>query len=225
MSNLGDAFKLLGDAFGEVGNALAETLGDITKNLDFGGDVGGEQGKRGFFLVEQDDITNNIINKAILNLIPSAEQIVEILIQRQKSGYNVKKTQIGKYSKKSKISKEKAEEKLGRSLSNVNFLGGGELQFVSYSWLKFNEVSSLAGLGNVDLNFSGALAESYDKVYIDATNRLGRGIIYVEGSAKYFKELEQKYGYEAFSLTLNELDITDEMLETESEEVVLKYLW
>lgn len=224
MSDLGNAFKILGDAFGEVVNALAEMLGDISKNLDFGDDV--EAGEKyGFFLVEQDNLINNIINKAILNLIPTAEQVVEILIQRQKGGYNVNNSQIGKYSKKSKISKEKAEEKLGRSLSHLEFLGGGELQFIAYDWLKFNEVSNLAGLGNVDLNFSGALAESYDKIYIDATNKLGRGIIYVEGSTEYFKELEKKYGYEAFSLTLKEVNIIDEMIEVESEKITLKLIW
>jgi len=225
MSDLGNAFKLLGDAFGEVGNALAETLNGISKNMNLEGDVEVGQGKYGFFLVEQGDIKNNITNEAILNLLPNAEKIIEILIERQKRGYNVKNSQIGKYSKKGKISKEKAEEKLGKSLSHINFIGGGELQFVSYEWLKFNEVSSVAGFGNVDLNFSGGLAESYDKIYIDATNKLGRGIIYVEGSAEYFKELERKYGYEAFSLTLEEVNIDEKMIEVENEKIVLKLIW
>ena len=135
MTTIGEALGTLGDVLVATGNELHDVLIKI------------------FNIVEGEEKWE-IINQAIAELSPPFEEIVQILHKRQLQGLNVNKNKIGEYSKRATISKEKAEEKLGRDLSHIKFINMNEIEVAKYNWLKFHEVSNVAGFGNVDLNFS-----------------------------------------------------------------------
>lgn len=207
MTTIGEALGTLGDVLVATGNELHDVLIKI------------------FNIVEGEEKWE-IINQAIAELSPPFEEIVQILHKRQLQGLNVNKNKIGEYSKRATISREKAEEKLGRDLSHIKFINSKEIEFVKYNWLKFNEVSNVAGFGNVDLNFSNNLLEGYNIIHIDAQNLSKRGIISIEADGvSYYQELADKYGYEAFELTLEEIGITNQKLEEKVAELTLKALW
>ena len=207
MTTIGEALGTLGDVLVATGNELHDVLIKI------------------FNIVEGEEKWE-IINQAIAELSPPFEEIVQILHKRQLQGLNVNKNKIGEYSKRATISKEKAEEKLGRDLSHIKFINSKEIEFIKYNWLKFNEVSNVAGFGNVDLNFSNDLLEGYNIIRIDAQNLSKRGIISIEADGvSYYQELANKYGYEAFELTLEEIGITNQKLEEKVAELTLKVLW
>lgn len=207
MTTIGEALGTLGDVLVATGNELHDVLIKI------------------FNIVEGEEKWE-IINQAIAELSPPFEEIVQILHKRQLQGLNVNKNKIGEYSKRATISKEKAEEKLGRDLSHIKFINMNEIEVAKYNWLKFHEVSNVAGFGNVDLNFSNDLLEGYNIIRIDAQNLSKRGIISIEADGvSYYKELADKYGYEAFELTLEEIGITNKKLEEKVAELTLKALW
>jgi len=207
MTTIGEALGTLGDVLVATGNELHDVLIKISNIVE------GEE-------------KWEIINQAIAELSPPFEEIVQILHKRQLQGLNVNKNKIGEYSKRATISKEKAEEKLGRDLSHIEFINSNGIEVVKYNWLKFNEVSKVAGFGNVDLNFSNNLLEGYNIIHIDAQNLSKRGIISVEADGvSYYQELVDKYGYEAFELTLEEIGITNQKLEEKVAELTLKALW
>lgn len=207
MTTIGEALGTLGDVLVATGNELHDVLIKI------------------FNIVEGEEKWE-IINQAIAELSPPFEEIVQILHKRQLQGLNVNKNKIGEYSKRATISKEKAEEKLGRDLSHIKFINMNEIEVAKYNWLKFHEVSNVAGFGNVDLNFSNDLLEGYNIIRIDAQNLSKRGIISIEADGvSYYKELADKYGYEAFELTLEEIGITNNKLEEKVAELTLKALW
>lgn len=207
MTTIGEALGTLGDVLVATGNELHDVLIKI------------------FNIVEGEEKWE-IINQAIAELSPPFEEIVQILHKRQLQGLNVNKNKIGEYSKRATISKEKAEEKLGRDLSHIKFINMNEIEVAKYNWLKFHEVSKVAGFGNVDLNFSNNLLEGYNIIRIDAQNLSKRGIISIEADGvSYYQELANKYGYEAFELTLEEIGITNQKLEEKVAELTLKALW
>lgn len=207
MTTIGEALGTLGDVLVATGNELHDVLIKISNIVE------GEE-------------KWEIINQAIAELSPPFEEIVQILHKRQLQGLNVNKNKIGEYSKRATISREKAEEKLGRDLSHIKFINSKEIEFVKYNWLKFHEVSKVAGFGNVDLNFSNDLFEGYNIIHIDAQNLSKRGIISIEADGvSYYQELADKYGYEAFELTLEEIGITNQKLEEKVAELTLKALW
>lgn len=207
MTTIGEALGTLGDVLVATGNELHDVLIKI------------------FNIVEGEEKWE-IINQAIAELSPPFEEIVQILHKRQLQGLNVNKNKIGEYSKRATISKEKAEEKLGRDLSHIKFINMNEIEVAKYNWLKFHEVSKVAGFGNVDLNFSNDLFEGYNIIRIDAQNLSKRGIISIEADGvSYYQELANKYGYEAFELTLEEIGITNQKLEEKVAELTLKALW
>lgn len=207
MTTIGEALGTLGDVLVATGNELHDVLIKI------------------FNIVEGEEKWE-IINQAIAELSPPFEEIVQILHKRQLQGLNVNKNKIGEYSKRATISREKAEEKLGRDLSHIKFINSKEFEFVKYNWLKFHEISNVAGFGNVDLNFSNDLFEGYNIIRIDAQNLSKRGIISIEADGvSYYQELADKYGYEAFELTLEEIGITNQKLEEKVAELTLKALW
>lgn len=223
MTTIGEALGTLGDVLIATMNALHDTLIEIPKqvNVDVEKDELDLGGVYNILLVEQNSAEFNIINRAIYELLPNFNEIVEVLHKRQLQGLNVNKNKIGEYSKRSTISREKAEEKLGRDLSHIK-----EIEFVKYNWLKFNEVSNVAGFGNVDLNFSNDLFEGYNIIRVDAQNLSNRGIISIEANGvSYYQELADKYGYEAFELTLEEIGITNQKLEEKVAELTFKALW
>ena len=207
MTTIGEALGTLGDVLVATGNELHDVLIKI------------------FNIVEGEEKWE-IINQAIAELSPPFEEIVQILHKRQLQGLNVNKNKIGEYSKRATISKEKAEEKLGRDLSHIKFINMNEIEVAKYNWLKFHEVSKVAGFGNVDLNFSNDLFEGYNIIHIDAQNLSKRGIISIKADGvSYYQELADKYGYEAFELTLEEIGITNQKLEEKVAELTLKALW
>lgn len=207
MTTIGEALGTLGDVLVATGNELHDVLIKI------------------FNIVEGEEKWE-IINQAIAELSPPFEEIVQILHKRQLQGLNVNKNKIGEYSKRATISREKAEEKLGRDLSHIKFINMNEIEVAKYNWLKFHEVSNVAGFGNVDLNFSNNLLEGYNIIRIDAQNLSKRGIISIEADGvSYYQELANKYGYEAFELTLEEIGITNQKLEEKVAELTLKVLW
>lgn len=207
MTTIGEALGTLGDVLVATGNELHDVLIKI------------------FNIVEGEEKWE-IINQAIAELSPPFEEIVQILHKRQLQGLNVNKNKIGEYSKRATISREKAEEKLGRDLSHIKFINMNEIEVAKYNWLKFHEVSNVAGFGNVDLNFSNNLLEGYNIIHIDAQNLSKRGIISIEADGvSYYQELANKYGYEAFELTLEEIGITNQKLEEKVAELTLKALW
>lgn len=228
MTTIGEALGTLGDVLIETMNALHDTFMEIPKqvNVDVEKDELDLGGVYNTLLVEQNSLEFNIINRAIYELLPDFNEIVQILHKRQLQGLNVNKNKIGEYSKRATISREKAEEKLGRDLSHIKFINSKEIEFVKYNWLKFNEVSNVAGFGNVDLNFSNDLFEGYNIIRIDAQNLSKRGIISIEANGvSYYQELANKYGYEAFELTLEEIGITNQKLEEKVAELTFKALW
>lgn len=207
MTTIGEALGTLGDVLVATGNELHDVLIKI------------------FNIVEGEEKWE-IINQAIAELSPPFEEIVQILHKRQLQGLNVNKNKIGEYSKRATISREKAEEKLGRDLSHIKFINMNEIEVAKYNWLKFHEVSKVAGFGNVDLNFSNDLLEGYNIIHIDAQNLSKRGIISIEADGvSYYQELVDKYGYEAFELTLEEIGITNQKLEEKVAELTFKALW
>ena len=108
-------------------------------------------------------------------------------------------------------------------MSHIKFINSKEIEVAKYNWLKFNEVSKVAGFGNVDLNFSNDLFEGYNIIRIDAQNLSKRGIISIEADGvSYYQELANKYGYEAFELTLEEIGITNQKLEEKVAELTFK---
>lgn len=223
MTTIGEALGTFGDVLIATMNALHDTFMEIPKqvNVDVEKDELDLGGVYDILLVEQNSLEFNIINRAIYELLPDFNEIVEILHKRQLQGLNVNKNKIGEYSKRSTISREKAEEKLGRDLSHIK-----EIEFIKYNWLKFNEVSNVAGFGNVDLNFSNDLFEGYNIIRVDAQNLSNRGIISIEANGvSYYQELADKYGYEAFELTLEEIGITNQKLEEKVAELTFKALW
>lgn len=223
MTTIGEALGTLGDVLIATMNALHDTLIEIPEqvNVDVGEDELDLGGVYNILLVEQNSSEFNTINRAIYELLPDFNEIVEILHKRQLQGLNVNKNKIGEYSKRATISREKAEEKLGRDLSHIK-----EIEFVKYNWLKFHEISNVAGFGNVDLNFSNDLFEGYNIIRIDAQNLSKRGIISIEANGvSYYQELADKYGYEAFELTLEEIGITNQKLEEKVAELTFKALW
>lgn len=223
MATIGEALGTFGDVLIATMNALHDTFMEIPKqvNVDVEKDELDLGGVYNTLLVEQNSLEFNIINRAIYELLPDFNEIVQILHKRQLQGLNVNKNKIGEYSKKATISREKAEEKLGRDLSHIK-----EIEFIKYNWLKFNEVSNVAGFGNVDLNFSNDLFEGYNIIRIDAQNLSKRGIISIEANGvSYYQELADKYGYEAFELTLEEIGITNQKLEEKVAELTFKALW
>lgn len=223
MTTIGEALGTLGDVLIETMNALHDTFIEIPQqvNVDVEKDELDLGGVYDILLVEQNSAEFNIINRAIYELLPDFNEIVQILHKRQLQGLNVNKNKIGEYSKKATISREKAEEKLGRDLSHIK-----EIEFIKYNWLKFNEVSNVAGFGNVDLNFSNDLFEGYNIIRIDAQNLSKRGIISIEANGvSYYQELADKYGYEAFELTLEEIGITNQKLEEKVADLTFKALW
>ena len=228
MTTIGEALGTLGDVLIATMNTLHDILIEIPKqvNVDVEEvelDLGGEYN---ILLVEQNSVEFNIINRAIYELLPNFNEIVQILHKRQLQGLNVNKDKIGEYSQKATISREKAEEKLGRDLSHIEFINSNGIEVVKYNWLKFNEVSKVAGFGNVDLNFSNNLLEGYNIIRIDAQNLSGRGIISVEADGvSYYQKLVDKYGYGAFGLTLEEIGITNQKLEEKVAELTFKLLW
>lgn len=221
MTTIGEALGTLGDVLIATMNALHDIEIPKQVNVDVEKDELDLGGVYNILLVEQNSAEFNIINRAIYELLPNFNEIVQILHKRQLQGLNVNKNKIGEYSKKATISREKAEEKLGRDLSHIK-----EIEFVKYNWLKFNEVSNVAGFGNVDLNFSNDLFEGYNIIRIDAQNLSNRGIISIEANGvSYYQELANKYGYEAFELTLEEIGITNQKLEEKVAELTFKALW
>ncbi len=223
MTTIGEALGTFGDVLIATMNALHDTFMEIPKqvNVDVEKDELDLGGVYDILLVEQNSLEFNIINRAIYELLPDFNEIVEILHKRQLQGLNVNKNKIGEYSKRATISREKAEEKLGRDLSHIK-----EIEFIKYNWLKFNEVSNVAGFGNVDLNFSNDLFEGYNIIRIDAQNLSNRGIISIEADGvSYYQELADEYGYEAFELTLEEIGITNQKLEEKVAELTFKALW
>lgn len=223
MTTIGEALGTLGDVLIETMNALHDTFIEIPQqvNVDVEKDELDLGGVYDILLVEQNSAEFNIINRAIYELLPDFNEIVQILHKRQLQGLNVNKNKIGEYSKKATISREKAEEKLGRDLSHIK-----EIEFIKYNWLKFNEVSNVAGFGNVDLNFSNDLFEGYNIIRVDAQNLSKRGIISIEANGvSYYQELADKYGYEAFELTLEEIGITNQKLEEKVADLTFKALW
>jgi hypothetical protein len=223
MTTIGEALGTFGDVLIATMNALHDTFMEIPKqvNVDVEKDELDLGGVYDILLVEQNSLEFNIINRAIYELLPDFNEIVEILHKRQLQGLNVNKNKIGEYSKRSTISREKAEEKLGRDLSHIK-----EIEFIKYNWLKFNEVSNVAGFGNVDLNFSNDLFEGYNIIRVDAQNLSKRGIISIEADGvSYYQELAAKYGYEAFELTLEEIGITNQKLEEKVADLTFKALW
>lgn len=223
MTTIGEALGTLGDVLIATMNELHDTFIEIPQqvNVDVEKDELDLGGVYNVLLVEQNSAEFNIINRAIYELLPNFNEIVQILHKRQLQGLNVNKNKIGEYSKRATISREKAEEKLGRDLSHIK-----EIEFIKYNWLKFNEVSNVAGFGNVDLNFSNDLFEGYNIIRIDAQNLSKRGIISIEADGvSYYQELADKYGYEAFELTLEEIGITNQKLEEKVAELTFKALW
>ena len=228
MATIGEALGTLGDVLIATINALHDTLIEIPKqvNVDVEKDELDLGGVYNILLVEQNSLEFNIINRAIYELLPDFNEIVQILHKRQLQGLNVNKNKIGEYSKRATISREKAEEKLGRDLSHIKFINSKEIEFVKYNWLKFHEISNVAGFGNVDLNFSNDLFEGYNIIRIDAQNLSKRGIISIEANGvSYYQELADKYGYEAFELTLEEIGITNQKLEEKVADLTFKALW
>jgi hypothetical protein len=228
MTTIGEALGTLGDVLIATMNTLHDTLIETQKQINVCVEEVelGSGGVYNIFLVEQNSEEFNIINRAISELLPNFNEIVQILHKRQLQGLNVNKNKIGEYSKKATISREKAEEKLGRDLSHIKFINSKGIEFVKYNWLKFHEVSNVAGFGNVDLNFSNDLFEGYNTIHIDAQNLSKRGIISIEADGvSYYQELVNKYGYEAFELTLEEIGITNQKLEEKVAELTLKALW
>ena len=224
MTTIGEALGTLGDVLIATMNALHDT---VIENVDIKEKVELDlDGVYNILLVEQNSAEFNIINRAISELLPNFNEIVQILHKRQLQGLNVNKNKIGEYSKKATISREKAEEKLGRDLSHIKFINMNEIEVAKYNWLKFHEVSKVAGFGNVDLNFSNNLLEGYNIIRIDAQNLSGRGIISVEADGvSYYQELADEYGYEAFELTLEEIGITNQKLEEKVADLTFKALW
>lgn len=221
MTTIGEALGTLGDVLIATMNALHDIEIPKQVNVDVEKDELDLGGVYNILLVEQNSAEFNIINRAIYELLPDFNEIVQILHKRQLQGLNVNKNKIGEYRKKATISREKAEEKLGRDLSHIK-----EIEFVKYNWLKFNEVSNVAGFGNVDLNFSNDLFEGYNIIRVDAQNLSKRGIISIEANGvSYYQELADKYGYEAFELTLEEIGITNQKLEEKVAELTFKALW
>ena len=223
MTTIGEALGTLGDVLIATMNTLHDTLIETQKQINVGVEEVelGSGGVYNILLIEQNSIEFNTINRAISELLPNFNETIQILHKRQLQGLNVNKNKIGEYSKRATISREKAEEKLGRDLSHIK-----EIEFIKYNWLKFNEVSKVAGFGNVDLNFSNDLFEGYNIIRIDAQNLSKRGIISIEADGvSYYQKLADKYGYEAFELTLEEIGITNQKLEEKVADLTFKALW
>lgn len=208
MATLSDAFGLMGQMFSAVGETLSNAVYSTLADLQFG-QPHIPASPSGITYIEPSDDARKLIMQGILLYLGEIgfAGLVMRLHEQQMQGIDC----FGNKSRyKTYITVQKATElgfgDIAARLDN----GSGK---ITYSKFKA-ELNPLAA-GYVDLNLTGELYGNYNRCVVDLerNDKLGFLITFFADNDRKFEKLAEKYGESYFSLTMEGVGLTDEVLD------------
>lgn len=213
MENFGEVFSLFGDLFNSIGEELSNMVtsslqeGERPYDADYDDEGGLTVTLRDGEFVDGSD--RELLAIGIQRASYGKEQdLIQSLLAQQKKGVdcNGKTTP---YSEKFKINRSDVENEW-----RIQAPPQYDVHFGGRKTMKYKELKTKINPennGNVDMQFTFTLAESYDKIEL-CDNENGLCFVF-SSSVPYFENLVKKYGIDYFTLKVDDSTLRNDDVE------------